>query len=171
LIIKRNFCLLDAFLQLARVAEGFDFEVSMNVSFATNGPEISEVVGALPPITLSSDGTAPNGRSHATPNISSDDVDEIEVDLAVVTRDRGLSFELFSFGVNEDEASLLHPDILSNGRPRGDSIIFDPLSFSDGGIHEANALLKSRKHSLDLGEPDEIEIMNTSGFVETASLR
>ena len=34
------------------------------------------------------------------------------------------------------------------GRPRGDSIIFDPVSFQDGGIHEKNALEKARLKEL-----------------------
>jgi len=33
-------------------------------------------------------------------------------------------------------------------RPRGDSIIFDPASFQDGGIHEKNALEKARLKDL-----------------------
>lgn len=33
-------------------------------------------------------------------------------------------------------------------RPRGDSIIFDPSSFQDGGIHEKNALEKARLKEL-----------------------
>eukprot|EP00339_Tiarina_fusa_P017627 CAMPEP_0117070622 /NCGR_PEP_ID=MMETSP0472-20121206/49622_1 /TAXON_ID=693140 ORGANISM="Tiarina fusus, Strain LIS" /NCGR_SAMPLE_ID=MMETSP0472 /ASSEMBLY_ACC=CAM_ASM_000603 /LENGTH=686 /DNA_ID=CAMNT_0004793815 /DNA_START=57 /DNA_END=2118 /DNA_ORIENTATION=+ len=34
-------------------------------------------------------------------------------------------------------------------RPRGDSIIFDPVSFQEGGIHEKNALLKVQATDLD----------------------
>lgn len=51
----------------------------------------------------------------------------------------------------------------ASGRPRGDSIIFDPASFCDGGIHETNALTKivSRRASID-----EVDIMNSPGFVE-----
>jgi hypothetical protein len=79
-------------------------------------------------------------------------------------RDRAFSFECFAFGINEDEplppldhpgahhhhASNMHHsahDISSLDppqRPRGDSIIFDPSSFQDGGIHEQNALEKPR---------------------------
>lgn len=33
-------------------------------------------------------------------------------------------------------------------RPRGDSIIFDPVSFQEGGIHEKNALEKARMREL-----------------------
>jgi hypothetical protein len=69
-------------------------------------------------------------------------------------RDRAFSFECFAFGINEDEplppldhgssaiVTLDHP-----GRPRGDSIIFDPSSFQDGGIHEQTAL---EKHVADV---------------------
>lgn len=71
-------------------------------------------------------------------------------------RDRGFSFEFFSFGINEDEPLPPVPPAYYNGgittttsyipsqgnRPRGDSIIFDPTSFRDGGIHETSALLQ-----------------------------
>lgn len=70
-------------------------------------------------------------------------------------RDRAFSFECFAFGINADEEPLppLDPSFSTtarsstgpNGRPRGDSIIFDPCSFRDGGIHEQNAL--ERAHS------------------------
>lgn len=67
-------------------------------------------------------------------------------------RSRAFSFECFAFGINADEP--LPPLEQSSGvvpvpgdsgasiagRPRGDSIIFDPVSFQDGGIHEQNAL-------------------------------
>lgn len=54
-------------------------------------------------------------------------------------------------------------EIDSKQRPRGDSIIFDPSSFGEGGIHEANALERSRRPSISV---DEMEIMNAPGFVE-----
>ncbi len=72
-------------------------------------------------------------------------------------RDRGFSFEFFSFGINEDEPLPPVPPVYYSGgttttttsyippqgnRPRGDSIIFDPTSFRDGGIHETSALLQ-----------------------------
>ena len=82
---------------------------------------------------------------------------------------RGMSFELFSFGIGADD--IFPPTSSSNtmtatdasGRPRGDSIIFDPVSFCDGGIHETNALTKigSRRTSID-----EVDIMNSPGFVQ-----
>ena len=59
-------------------------------------------------------------------------------------RNRAFSFECFAFGINADEP--LPPLEQSNadikmpwGRPRGDSIIFDPVSFQDGGILEQHA--------------------------------
>lgn len=63
-------------------------------------------------------------------------------------RARTFSFECFAFGITPDEEPL--PPLGDGGssgptrRPRGDSIIFDPVSFQDGGIHEQNALLKPR---------------------------
>ena len=85
-----------------------------------------------------------------------------------------MSFELFSFGIGGGD-DVLPPAAPSNaitatdasGRPRGDSIIFDPVSFCDGGIHETNALTKvgSRRTSID-----EVDIMNAPGFVEAPIL-
>jgi CCT motif len=66
-------------------------------------------------------------------------------------RDRAFSFECFAFGINEDEplpplAESCHPGAVYSNmdafRPRGDSIIFDPVSFQDGGIHEQTALTR-----------------------------
>lgn len=99
-----------------------------------------------------------------------------EVSLVSVTgRGRAMSFEFFSFGINADEPLPPAPELNVSEvqpifmRPRGDSIIFDPDSFRDGGIHEEHALqeharLKSRTASLDLGA-DEIALMSASGFV------
>mmetsp|Transcript_6983 Transcript_6983/g.12516 ORF Transcript_6983/g.12516 Transcript_6983/m.12516 type:complete len:373 (+) Transcript_6983:1464-2582(+) len=62
-------------------------------------------------------------------------------------RDRGFSFDFFSFGINEDEplppvpGSMCGTHISAGNRLRGDSIIFDPISFREGGIHEKSALL------------------------------
>jgi hypothetical protein len=70
-------------------------------------------------------------------------------------RDRAFSFECFAFGINADEplppieqSSMHSPNLLESigyttRRPRGDSIIFDPSSFQDGGIHEQSALEKA----------------------------
>jgi hypothetical protein len=90
-------------------------------------------------------------------------------DLAVFQRERAFSFEFFNFAgdellpaapVSEDTAEHQLPDPAVSGflehsdmepihqRPRGDSIIFDPVSFQDGGIHEKNALLKARAASI-----------------------
>jgi hypothetical protein len=79
------------------------------------------------------------------------------------SRDRAFSFECFAFGINADEplppleqsASSSHGAETESfsGRPRGDSIIFDPVSFQDGGIHELTALDRARSQSLDFPEP------------------
>ena len=83
------------------------------------------------------------------------------------SRDRAFSFECFAFGINADEplpplaeqaameqeASLAQQqDFVALPRPRGDSIIFDPASFQEGGIHEEHALTtrKARGMSVDL---------------------
>ena len=63
-----------------------------------------------------------------------------------IRRDRGFSFEFFSFGIDADEDLPPIPDSLVGSMPtgnrvRGDSIIFDPTSFCDGGIHEESALM------------------------------
>ena len=68
-----------------------------------------------------------------------------------IGRARGFSFEFFSFGINQDEplpqVPLSASGVFSSQqqhqqqRPRGDSIIFDPTSFLDGGIHETSALM------------------------------
>lgn len=64
-----------------------------------------------------------------------------------IRRDRGFSFEFFSLGLNEDEPlpplpiSICDGSIIQGNRMRGDSIIFDPTSFREGGIHETAALM------------------------------
>lgn len=77
-------------------------------------------------------------------------------DLAPFKRDRAYSFEFFNFAGDDllpappatpaSDAPLPDPasEVLSSSstRPRGDSIIFDPSSFQDGGIHEENAIIK-----------------------------
>lgn len=62
-------------------------------------------------------------------------------------RDRGFSFEFFSFGIDANEDLPPVPDgmLPSGNRLRGDSIIYDPTSFCDGGIHEASALMHTTK--------------------------
>jgi hypothetical protein len=79
------------------------------------------------------------------------------------SRDRAFSFECFAFGINIDEplppleqsASSSHGAETESfsGRPRGDSIIFDPVSFQEGGIHEQTALERTRSQSMDFPEP------------------
>ena len=84
-------------------------------------------------------------------------------------RDRGMSFELFNFDQNPSQSidTLIgkSSDIFVGGRPRGDSIIFDPISFKDGGIHEVDALRKFRCNSLSLEGPDEMLLMNSPELV------
>lgn len=78
-------------------------------------------------------------------------------DFPVLHRDRAFSFDLFNFAHDDllssggPSSDLSHPgappllDDISPpmSRPRGDSIIFDPVSFQEGGIHEKNALSKA----------------------------
>jgi CCT motif len=95
-------------------------------------------------------------------------------DLPLVTsggRDRAFSFECFAFGINADEP--LPPMGEQGGgeneaidpqqqqflpRPRGDSIIFDPMSFQEGGIHEEKWLRtrEDRGISIDLNPNEDI---------------
>jgi hypothetical protein len=95
--------------------------------------------------------------------------DSLDVSLSSQTRGRAMSFEFFSFGINADEPLPPVPVISGTEqvapafqRPRGDSIIFEPDSFRDGGVLEEHAL-KSRTASLDLA-PEEVALMNTTGF-------
>eukprot|EP00977_Amphora_coffeiformis_P011324 scaffold2726_cov167-Amphora_coffeaeformis.AAC.2 len=80
-------------------------------------------------------------------DITGDSSGDPDMPLSGGGRNRAFSFECFAFGINADEP--LPPlegqdtDSISTGRPRGDSIIFDPSSFQDGGIHEKNALEKA----------------------------
>lgn len=56
-------------------------------------------------------------------------------------RNRAYSFECFAFGINAEEPlPPLDASSSAMARPRGDSIIFDPSSFHEGGIHEQKAL-------------------------------
>ena len=77
-------------------------------------------------------------------------------------RDRAFSFEVFNFAGGDDllpnpvngsqmlQAPSLAPVAVEapTSRPRGDSIIFDPASFQEGGIHEKNALEKARMRDM-----------------------
>ena len=91
-------------------------------------------------------------RDHQAPMASSSD------DLPIFQgRDRAFSFEVFNFSegadllpVSVESSAPGHNTVLApvseeppRARPRGDSIIFDPTSFQDGGIHETNALRNS----------------------------
>ena len=57
-----------------------------------------------------------------------------------------------------------------SGRPRGESVIFDPCSFNEGGIHEEYTLSKASRQNNSsnalelLLEEDEVAIMNSPGF-------
>ena len=57
-----------------------------------------------------------------------------------------------------------------SGHPRGDSIVFDPYSFNEGGIHEEYTLSKASRQNNSsnalelLLEEDEVAIMNSPGF-------
>jgi len=93
---------------------------------------------------------------------NSDNKASADSDLPIFQgRDRAFSFEVFNFAGDD----LLPNPVLSSSmlqapslapvnveaptrRPRGDSIIFDPASFQDGGIHEKNALEKARLKDL-----------------------
>lgn len=78
-----------------------------------------------------------------------------------------MSFELFNFSVAETSGDL-KSDALNGGRPRGDSIIFDPISFADGGIHEEAALHKVRHNSLVLEENDDFKLLTTNTYDPTS---
>ena len=57
-----------------------------------------------------------------------------------------------------------------SGRPRGDSIILNPCSFNESGIHEEYTLSKALRQNNSsnalelLLEEDEVAIMNSPGF-------
>jgi len=92
-------------------------------------------------------------------------------------RSRAMSFEFFSLGINADEPlppANMEPTLTSEQviiqRPRGDSIIFDPVSFQDGGIHEEKAGNMFHKDvDLPLGDATEMAILNTPGLFATVN--
>eukprot|EP00978_Attheya_sp_CCMP212_P016025 scaffold41671_cov46-Attheya_sp.AAC.2 len=106
-------------------------------------------------------------------------INEVENDFAVFARGRGMSMDFFF--MNEDEPLPPAPTLsdlqgcniigdlpLSDAmlrRPRGESIIYDPVSFSEGGILEEKANLRVRSQSIQLEGHDEFEMMNAPGFV------
>jgi len=153
--------------------EAFDFDLNIGMSCNTPPPDYDYSISALPPITSSS---ATSSNKLATMSSSVVHVNhENESDTArdtssYQTRTRGMSFELFSFTHYDIPSSSDHVDLndeaLNGGRPRGDSIIFDPVSFTDGGIHEESALQRSRRNSIVLEERDEIALMNTPVCIE-----
>ena len=155
----------------------FDFGTGLGVSPSTTGfPETPSVVPydentSLPHLGAKLD---PNSNINRVVNgserynyVVDDSTDRAQRGNL---RGRGMSFELFSFGLTADEPlpptqSMQYAEA-KIGRYMGESNIFDPVSFTDGGIHEETALSKSRPISMILEENDEIELMNTPGFVE-----
>ena len=159
-----------------------DSITSQEFSTSAPLPPISSTTTAnARPLTVSST-ALPAPTSYAPKQVVS-----AALDLGVVGRnggrDRAMSFEFFSFGINADEplppapeipdmqpssiaAIVASAPIAPMTRPRGDSIIFDPVSFQDGGIHEEKALAKMRTNPIDVILPgnDEMAIMNTPGF-------
>lgn len=89
--------------------------------------------------------------------------DTVNSSDSALYRSRGMSFELFNFSVAEPSGDL-RADALNGGRPRGDSIIFDPISFADGGIHEEAAFHNVRHNSLSLDENDDLKLLTTSAY-------
>lgn len=158
------------------VAEGLEFpdmtiDVATQSVFVGNQP-LPPIIGRVRAASLE----AAQANLNVTFKQEEKELGSTEVSLVSNTgRDRAMSFEFFSFGINADEPLPPAPELTVSEvqpvfmRPRGDSIIFDPDSFRDGGILEEHALqdhalLKSRTTSLDLGT-DELSLMNTPGFV------
>jgi hypothetical protein len=94
-------------------------------------------------------------------------------DLIFNPRERAFSFEFFNFQGDTDEllpsaptpssepSTLPHPgtnipEEQVARRQRGDSIIFDPASFQDGGIHEKSALLNSTNTTTRAPVPQQV---------------
>ena len=98
-------------------------------------------------------------------------------------RDRAFSFEVFNFAGGDDllpnpvngsqmlQAPSLAPVTVDapTSRPRGDSIIFDPASFQEGGIHEKNALEKARMRDLAPSAPQVMSRHTAQRRAPTAS--
>jgi hypothetical protein len=105
---------------------------------------------------LGNSDNAPQGRSRNYSVTFDDDVNSNSGRLSFC-RDRGFSFEFFSFGIDGDEplpsieenSTTANRDPNNGNRIRGDSIIFDPISFHDGGIHETSALMHVKHESRD----------------------
>lgn len=159
------------FCFLSSEAEGFDFDLSMGVTCNSPSVDYVDSVSALPPITSSSNINGKRDYDALNQNNQSE-VESGQYSSMPNVRGRGMSFELFAFNQHESLPSDpidLKEEALNGGRPRGDSIIFDPVSFSDGGIHEENALQRIRRNSVVLDDTDELALMNTPGFVEGSS--
>lgn len=98
-------------------------------------------------------------------------------------RDRAFSFEVFNFAGGDDllpnpvngsqmlQAPSLAPVAVEapTSRPRGDSIIFDPASFQEGGIHEKNALEKARMRDMIPSAPQVMSRHTTQRRAPTAA--
>ena len=75
-------------------------------------------------------------------------------------RSRAFSFECLAFDAPLDEHVVPTSVESDFRRPRGDSIIFDPTSFQDGGIHEQAAL--SQHTSIVGAVPDAVVSSSSS---------
>ena len=123
-------------------AEGFDFDMNMGVTCSSPPADIVDSISALPPI-ISSSSVIENKSSTIQSTTNQQTINSISTDESTMQpgRDRGMSFELFSFAQHEVLPSSdlvdLNDEALNGGRPRGDSIIFDPVSFSDGNEEAA----------------------------------
>eukprot|EP00546_Thalassionema_frauenfeldii_P020012 CAMPEP_0178900728 /NCGR_PEP_ID=MMETSP0786-20121207/3627_1 /TAXON_ID=186022 /ORGANISM="Thalassionema frauenfeldii, Strain CCMP 1798" /LENGTH=595 /DNA_ID=CAMNT_0020571749 /DNA_START=34 /DNA_END=1822 /DNA_ORIENTATION=+ len=106
-----------------------------------------------------------------------------DVQNAENSRSRAMSFEFFSLGINADEPLPPETDLEAaidqtiQQRPRGDSMIFDPMSFQEGGIHEEkadnmmlqNAADDSNTADLPVQDAAEMAILSTPGLFATAN--
>ncbi len=141
------------------IAEGFDFDLSLGMSIGAT--DYGENASELPPIASTSYTASGDIRKNSEDRNSNGNSD------LPLPRGRGMSFELFSFSTT-NEPTDMKSEALNGGRPRGDSIIFDPISFSDGGIHDENALRK-RLGSPPLNEKEEKELINPSSSSSIAT--
>ena len=148
-------------------AAGLDFpDMSVdNLASDFDSPALPPLASALPTQVHSS---SDHSNTLCHPG-SQNTVNSIPMNIpsAVFSgRDRAMSFEFFSLGINADEPlPSVSDDGFMSQRPRGDSIIFDPVSFQDGGIHEEKVIYRSRDNSIDLPCKDEMAIMNSPGFI------
>lgn len=147
----------------------------MGVTCTSPSPsaDIVDSISALPPIISSSSviekkNTSAPITSNQPTSISMATEDST---MPTATRDRGMSFELFSFAHNDTLPSDpvdLNEEALNGGRPRGDSIIFDPVSFSDG--NEEAAFQRLQQHSAAQHiQRTQIDLMNTPALDNCSS--